>query len=118
MTEDQETTRPRGKAAPTETSALVPVCALCGRDIPPEVPQSQHHLIPRLKGGKGGETILIHHICHKEIHAVLSEAELARVYNTPQSLRGHPRLAKFFAWVAKRPPEFMSKVPGGRRKRR
>jgi len=72
-----------------------PVCPLCERPIPPDAPQSLHHLIPKLKGGKGGPTILIHHICHKEIHATLSEAELARSYASVDALRGHPRLAKF-----------------------
>ena len=94
-----------------------PICALCGRPIPNGVPQSAHHLIPKLKGGKGGPTVLLHHICHKEIHATLSEAELARGYSTPEALRGHPRLAKFAKWVAKRPPDFISRVPGNRRKR-
>lgn len=57
------------------------------------------------------------HICHREIHAALTEAELARDYSTPEALRAHPRLAKFAAWVAKRPPGFRSKVPGKRRGR-
>ncbi|NDH74546.1 MAG: HNH endonuclease, partial [Rhodobacteraceae bacterium] len=35
-----------------------PVCPLCERPIPPDAPQSLHHLIPKLKGGKGGPTIL------------------------------------------------------------
>lgn len=95
----------------------IPICALCRRPIPPGVPQSLHHLIPKLKGGKGGPTVLLHHICHKEIHATLSEAELARAFHTPETLRAHPRLAKFAAWVAKRPPDFSSKVPGARRRR-
>ena len=99
------------------TDAPDPTCPLCLRPIPPGVPQSLHHLIPKLKGGKGGPTVLVHHICHKEIHATLSEADLARTYNTPEALRAHPRLAAFADWVARRPPGFMSKVPGRRRGR-
>ena len=95
-----------------------PICALCGRPIPPDVPQSAHHLVPKLKGGKGGATVLLHHICHKEIHATLTEGELARDFATPEALRGHPRLAKFIKWVAKRPPGFISRVPGKRGGRR
>lgn len=92
-----------------------PTCPLCKRPIPPDVPQSRHHLVPRLRGGKGGETVLLHQICHNEIHATLSETELARDYHTPEALRAHPRLAKFIRWVAKRPPGFRSKTPGKRR---
>ncbi|MEM6309186.1 MAG: HNH endonuclease [Pseudomonadota bacterium] len=94
-----------------------PICPLCRRPIPAGVPQSAHHLVPKLKGGKGGPTVLLHHICHREIHASLSEAELARHFNTIDDLRGHPRLAKFIKWVAKRPPDFSSKIPGKRRQR-
>ncbi len=94
-----------------------PICPLCCRPIPPDVKQSQHHLIPKLKGGKGGATVLLHHICHREIHATLTEAELARAYNTIDALRAHPRLEKFIRWVQKRPPGFLSKVPGGRRRK-
>ncbi|MBC2836135.1 HNH endonuclease [Paragemmobacter straminiformis] len=92
-----------------------PLCPLCLRPIPPGVPQSLHHLIPKLKGGKGGPTVLLHHICHKEIHARISEAELARTLNTPEALRADPRLEPFLNWVARRPPEFLSRVPKRKR---
>ncbi len=59
----------------------------------------------------------VHQICHNEIHATLTEAELARKYNTPEALRAHPRLAKFIAWVRKRPLAFHSKTPKKLRKR-
>lgn len=94
-----------------------PICPLCDRPIPADVSQSQHHLIPKLKGGKGGPVVLLHDICHREIHATLTEAELARDYSTVEALRTHPRLTRFITWVRKRPPEFRSKVPGRRRKR-
>ena len=95
-----------------------PVCALCGRPIPPGVPQSRHHLVPRLKGGKGGETVLLHHICHKEIHATLTEAKLARAFHTAEALRAHPHLAKFVRWVSRRPPGLSSRTPGAHRRRK
>ena len=58
---------------------------------------------------------MLHDICHREVHATLTEAELARDFSTIKALRAHPRLAKFIAWVGKRPPDFRSKVPGKRR---
>ena len=94
-----------------------PICPLCRRPIPPDAKQSLHHLIPRLRGGKGGPTVLLHQICHNEIHATLTETELARSYNTIDALRTHQRLEKFISWVSKRPPEFHSRTPGKRRKR-
>jgi hypothetical protein len=87
-----------------------PVCPLCLRPIPPDVLQSRHHLIPKLKGGRHGETVLLHHICHKTIHKTLREAELARNFNTVEALRAHPELARFWEWVARRPPGFTGKV--------
>jgi len=97
--------------------ASAPVCPLCLRPIPPDAPQSRHHLVPKLKGGKGGPTVLLHQICHNEIHATLTEAELARSHASIEALRAHPRLARFLDWVAKRPPGFRSKTPGPRRQR-
>ena len=98
--------------------APCPRCPLCGRPIPPGVPQSRHHLVPRLKGGKGGETVLLHAICHRMIHATLSERDLARSHSTIAALRAHPEIARFAAWVARRPPAFNGRVPGPRRRRR
>jgi hypothetical protein len=87
-----------------------PVCVLCGRPIPPEAPQSLHHLVPRLRGGKGGPTVLLHQICHNEIHATLTETELAREYSTPEALRAHPRLARFAQWLDRKRPTFHART--------
>ncbi|MCA0964512.1 HNH endonuclease [Salipiger bermudensis] len=94
-----------------------PICPLCLRPIPREAKQSLHHLVPKLKGGKGGPVVRLHQICHNEIHATFTEAELAREFNTPEALRAHPRMARFLDWVRKRPPAFHARSSGGRRKR-
>ena len=94
------------------------MCGLCGRPIPPSARSSVHHLTPVLKGGARGPTARIHQICHNEIHSVLTEAELARSYNTFEALRSHPQLARFIAWVAKKPPGFHSKTVGNHRRRK
>jgi hypothetical protein len=85
-----------------------PVCPLCLRPIPPGV--------PRLKGGTRGPVVLLHAICHKEIHARFTEAELARDHATVEALRESPRLRVFLDWVARRPPGFLSRSAGPRRR--
>jgi hypothetical protein len=93
----------------------LPICPLCLRPIPREARQSLHHLTPKLRGGKGGPTVLLHQICHNEIHATLGETELARSYSTVEALRAHPRLAAFAAWVRKRPSTFHARTSKRRR---
>ena len=95
-----------------------PICPLCERPIPRGAPASLHHLVPKLKGGKGGPTVLLHQICHKAIHAAFTEGELARDYASIEALQGHPRIARFVAWIRRRPPGFHARTAGGRRKRR
>ncbi len=95
-----------------------PICPLCDRPIPAGARQSLHHLTPKLKGGRGGPVARLHQICHNEIHAALTEAEIARDYATIAALRAHPRIARFIAWVRDRPPQFHARSAGGRRKRR
>jgi len=63
-----------------------------------------HHLVPRSRGGR--KTVWLHKICHDTIHRHLSESELARVYNTIPALMDHPDIARFVAWIRKRPPGF------------
>ncbi|MEM9014441.1 MAG: HNH endonuclease [Pseudomonadota bacterium] len=97
-----------------------PLCPLCERPIPAHAKQSVHHLVPRLKGGKGGETVRLHQICHNAIHAHFAESELARDYSTIEKLLGHDSIKKFVAWVRKKDPAFHAptRLEGGRSGRR
>ena len=44
--------------------------------------------------------------CHDNIHAVLTEKELERDYNTLASLATHPGVAKFTEWIRTKPGSF------------
>lgn len=109
--------RDRDHAA-TSAPEAHPICPICQRPIPPGARQSDHHLTPKLKGGKHGPRIRVHQICHNEIHAALTEAELARDYDAPEKLRAHPRIARFIAWIADKPPTFHARSVKSLRRRR
>lgn len=79
------------------------ICPLCGRDIPPSQREA-HHLVPKSKGGR--HTEFLHRICHRQIHALFTETELARQYQTVDALLEHDEIARFVKWVAKKPPGF------------
>ena len=81
-------------------------CALCNRELIDGPSIDEHHLIPKIKGGRKGPKIIIHKVCHNKIHSIFTESELARVYNTPEKLLEHEEMQKFVAWVAKKHPEF------------
>jgi len=93
---------------PPVLEAAAPLCCvLCGRAVPP-AQLDWHHLVPKLKGGR--ETAPMHRICHRQIHALFSEVELARRFSTPEALLGHPEVRKFVDWVATKPDDFYESV--------
>ncbi len=77
-------------------------CFLCARPLGRRV--EWHHPVPKSRGGR--ETVPVHPICHRTIHATLSNKELERGFATAEALRGHPEVAKFVAWVAGKEPDF------------
>ena len=102
-------------AAPRPVAATLPVCPLCERPIPP-AQQDAHHLVPRSKGGTATE--YLHRICHRQIHSLLTETELARAYHTAEALRAHAELATFIAWVRTKPNDFYQRTAKSVRLRR
>ncbi|MEK9645992.1 MAG: HNH endonuclease [Alphaproteobacteria bacterium] len=86
-------------------------CPICLRPLGSR--REKHHLVPRSEGGR--ETVEVHPICHRKIHSVLTERELATGYATPDALRTHPEIAAFVKWVARRPPDFRRRTERKRR---
>lgn len=71
-----------------------------------------HHIVPKSRGGR--ETAPLHPICHRTIHSLLANSEIERGYASAESLRAHPEIAKFVAWVLCKDPDFHA--PTRRRK--
>lgn len=83
------------------------ICPLCLRPIP-ESQKDAHHLIPKSKGGKATE--YLHRICHRQIHALLTETELANHFNHIEALTSHPEISKFIRWVKTKPNDFYERT--------
>jgi hypothetical protein len=86
-------------AAPLSEPAL---CFLCGRPLGRRV--EWHHPVPKSRGGR--DTVPIHPLCHRTIHATLTNSELERGYADAASLRAHPQIARFIEWVSDKDPDF------------
>ncbi|WP_230029443.1 HNH endonuclease [Massilia sp. Bi118] len=100
---------------PSTASAGDAPCPLCGRPLGSEN-IDRHHLIP--KSLKGREQFAIHKVCHRKIHATLSEKELLRAYHTWEALQGHEDIRSFIAWVANKPPAFYTRTFTSNKKKR
>lgn len=86
-------------------------CELCERALA----LTRHHLIPRTrhknKKNKNtfdradvkGRIAWVCRACHDNIHAVLTEKELERRYNTLEELAAHPKIQKFTNWIRTKP---------------
>ncbi len=88
-------------------------CAICQR----VETLTRHHLIPRTRHSnrrnkrdfdreRVHQTVGICRPCHSQIHALLTEKELEREWNTVERLLEHPEIRRFAAWIASRPRGF------------
>lgn len=70
---------------------------------------TEHHLIPRQttkrKKVDPGPTIGICSACHRQIHTLFSNSQLASDLNSAETLKAHPDMSKFLAWVRKQTPD-------------
>ena len=80
-------------------------CPLCGRPLIAGPSVDRHHWVPRTRGGR--EAAPLHRICHRMLHRVFTEAELAGPYADPDAIRTHPEMARFLRWVRRQPPDYV-----------
>jgi 5-methylcytosine-specific restriction endonuclease McrA len=79
-----------------------PECALCGRPLGRRI--EWHHVVPKSQGGR--ETVALHPICHRAIHANFSNKELARLFPTLEAVKARDDIAAFLKWIANKDPDF------------
>ena len=95
-----------------ELSLAPPTCPLCER---PNLQPSDHHLVPRARGGKVTKTLC--QDCHSAIHATFTNKELERDYATIEALLAHEGFAKIIRFIAKQDGRVRTRASQGRRRR-
>ena len=105
----------RGLGQKTPTNSVgESICALCLRQ---SNRYTVHHLVPRSRGGKFGPTARLCSTCHRQLHALFSEATLARELDSIDRIRGNPEMASYLKWVRnqKEPTNFRVRRSNHRR---
>ena len=88
-----------GKVGRVDQGSSLEACPLCER---PNFHPSDHHLIPKSRGGKVTATLC--QDCHRAIHATFTNKELQAVYHTREALLGHEGFRKMVRFIARQDP--------------
>ena len=88
----------RGNPQPLPSRDETALCELCQREVDR---YTVHHLVPKARGGKFGPTANLCPTCHRQLHALFSEATLAEELHSIALLRSNPRVNSYLRWVRK-----------------
>jgi hypothetical protein len=77
-------------------------CELCKREVGI---LTRHHLVPKSRGGRGGNVIMLCVSCKDQIHRLFTNKELERVYNTLEKILGDERVKNYIRWIRKQKKE-------------
>ncbi|WP_236896429.1 HNH endonuclease [Clostridium beijerinckii] len=77
------------------------ICELCNRNVSSI---TKPHLIPLEKGGEKFKTLSLCSTCHRQIHALFTNRELATHYRSLESLKKDIKIVKFL--------KFIQNIPG------
>jgi len=83
---------------------VIGICPICDREMWRGPFIDKHHFLPKMCGGRKSE--FVHKVCHRKIHSLFKEKELAKKYVDPNVLRLHPEIIKFVSWISKKEPDF------------
>jgi 5-methylcytosine-specific restriction enzyme A len=90
-------------------------CELCGRE---NVITTIHHLLPKEMGGTFGTTAALCIPCHKQIHALYTNHEIAARLTTLADLKKDDQLSRFLKWIRKQPPTKIMKIKKSNERKR
>ena len=82
-------------------------CRLCDRN---QVELTLHHLTPREEGGNHLPTVELCIPCHKQIHALYTNKELAIRLMTLERLKEDEEIKKYLKWIRKQYPKTLIKT--------
>ncbi|ANE48719.1 hypothetical protein SY83_04135 [Paenibacillus swuensis] len=82
-------------------------CELCGRE---DVDTTRHHLTPKEEGGTLLGTADLCIPCHKQIHALYTNKELATRLSTIEELRQDEQLSRFIKYIRKQPSRTLVRI--------
>ena len=85
-------------------------CWLCHRPLGQRV--EWHHPVPKSKGGR--ETVPLHPICHRTLHATFDNKALERLGDDRQAIISKPEMIRFLAFIANKDPDFHVPTHGRR----
>ncbi|WP_216828200.1 HNH endonuclease [Alkalihalobacterium elongatum] len=94
--------------------ATVGTCELCERE---SIERTVHHLTPREEGGVNQPTALLCFSCHRQIHALYSNRELAIRLNTIELLKDDDEIKKYIKYIKKQPSSKSVPVRNTRKRR-
>ena len=60
---------------------------------------TEHHLVPRSRGGRFGPKARLCPTCHRQLHALFSEVTLAKELHSIDLIRADPQIAEYWRWA-------------------
>lgn len=87
-------------AIPPHRKPVAATCQLCERAVGA---LTVHHLVPKSQARKGAPlpTTNLCSACHRQLHALFPNCQLARELASLETLRQAPEMQKFLYWVRK-----------------